>query len=192
MHLGRPAPPIGFRYPSPVSIDDGVFPGPVWVHYGQIELETGAASGPVDWEDFFQYSPAGLIDTRPDHAIMLTGRHTGSVGFTVVVAEQDPGPDLIRYEDVVETDFEASDGSLALVEWAGEETHDLPPLPRGPGTYRLRYHARGMDEASGPGPDTEEEIVDEYLLQIWPAPPAGPAVLQVASDQARYWLTDKR
>src|SRR5690242_353866 len=46
---------------------------------------------------------------------------------------------------------------------------ELPALPAGPGTYRLRYHGRNVD--AGRAADTADEPVDEYLLQIWPAPP---------------------
>ena len=39
-------------------------------------------------------------------ALLVTGLHTGDVDFTVVVATEDPGPDL-AFEDIVESDFEA-------------------------------------------------------------------------------------
>ncbi|MEV4342725.1 hypothetical protein [Streptomyces sp. NPDC049590] len=53
---------------------------------------------------------------------------------------------------------------------------DLPSLvAAGPGSYRLRVHARGRDLAVDLVPDT---ITEHYLLQCWPAPPAPPSVLR--------------
>jgi hypothetical protein len=171
---------------------DGMFHGPVWVHYGQIELDADEAGEVPDWGDFFQHSPVGLIGTQPGRAIMVTGLHTGVVRFTVMVATEDPGVDL-GYDDVVEIDLEARTTEICLVEWGDEGVHELPPLPAGPGNYRLRYHARAMDEAAKVNTNIEDNrIIDEYLLQIWPAPPTPPASIKITSELARYWQTDKR
>ncbi|MCE0446635.1 hypothetical protein LT493_24490 [Streptomyces tricolor] len=49
---------------------------------------------------------------------------------------------------------------------------DLPDLAAaGPGTYRLRVHARGRDQAVDLAPDT---VTEHYLLQCWPQPPHRP------------------
>ena len=170
----------------------GEFRGQVWVHYGQIELEADEPGELPDWGDFFRHSLVGLIGTQPGHAIMLTGLHTGTVTFTVVVADQDPGAALDDYDDVVEIDLEARSDQIRLVEWGEEATHELPPLPAGPSAYRLRYHARGMDAAAQADTNLGEQPMDEYLLQIWPAVPTAPASVKITSDQARYWQADKR
>ncbi|GAA3521978.1 hypothetical protein FHR32_008629 [Streptosporangium album] len=107
--------------------------------------------------------------------------------FTVAVADRDPIADLEGYEDVAEISFESLTGRFSLVEWGDEATYHLPPLPAGPGTYRLRYHGRGMDEAYEA--DTSDVAVDHYLLQIWPAPPHDSAVLKATSSTLRNWLS---
>ena len=178
---------------EPVGLTDGMFHGPVGVDYGQIELDADQSGETPDWGDFFQRSAVGLIGTQPGRAIMVTGLRTGVVGFTVVVAEHDPGAELDRYEDVVEIDLAAHTPEICLVEWGDEAVHELPPLPAGRGNYRLRYHARAMDEGAKAGSNVEDgRIVDEYLLQIWPAQPAPPASVKVTSEQGRYWQSDKR
>ncbi|AHH93795.1 hypothetical protein KALB_418 [Kutzneria albida DSM 43870] len=159
------------------------------MHAGQIYLQDGTPGLP-DWDRCFTANPVGIIGVYGGDAILLTGLHTGHVGFRVVVAEADPGPELAAYEDVVEIDFSPATATVALVEWAGEDAHPLGELPAGPGNYRLRYHARGMD--AGHELDTAEEHdedpVDDYLLQVWPAPPSAPGILQVRSEQARRRL----
>lgn len=74
----------------------------------------------------------------------------GDIPFTVTVADRDPGAGLDGYEDIAEISFEAPSGEISLVgwlmDWDDEKTHDLSPLLSGPGTYRLRYHIRGIAE----------------------------------------------
>ena len=156
-----------------------------WVHYHQVYLlEAGSdLSGMLD--DGLA-SPVGIICVQPGSAFLTTGLHTGAVGFTVAVADRDPGADLDTYEDVVEISYDSPTGIVWLEEWGGEGSHTLPPLAGGPGWYRLRYHARGMDAAQQA--DTSEEPIDEYLLQIWPEPHKEPAVVKLTSDTAQYWI----
>jgi hypothetical protein len=152
------------------------------VHYGQLYLLDGEGETPG-----FDIRPrtVGIIGTEPGAAILLTGLHTGTVGFTVTVHDGDPGPDLDGYEDVVEISFDSRDGTASLVGWADENSRELPPLPAGPGTYRLRYHARGMD--AGAIAQNSDVPVDEYLLQLWPAPVSPAATLKSTSQQHAYW-----
>ena len=103
----------------------------------------------------------------------------------ISVADHDPGPDLDSYEDVVEISFESRDGTASLVGWAEEYSRDLPSLPAGPGSYRLRYHAREMD--AGAAAQNSEVPIDEYLLQIWPAPHSPAVTLKRTSQQCAYW-----
>jgi hypothetical protein len=152
------------------------------VHYGQLYLLDGDADlPPFDGAR----TPPGLVRVEPGAAVMMTGLHTGTVQFTVSVHDQMPAPQLDAYDDVVEASFESRDGTASLVGWAGEYSRDLPPLPGGPGTYRLRYHTRGMDAAAAAG--SSDAPIDEYLLQIWPAPHAPAATLKHTSQQYTYW-----
>lgn len=90
---------------------------------------------------------------------------------------------------MVEVPFEALRPELKLIQWAGERSHALPRLSTGPGSYRMRYHCRGMDEARNSGSDYDE-IVDEYLLQVWPTPAAPPATLKVTSRQGHHRILE--
>ncbi|MET7376525.1 hypothetical protein [Micromonospora arida] len=156
----------------------------IGVHYGFLEIADDQSWGRTDWTVFFGRRPTGLIATSPGEVFLVTGCHTGTVGFTVRVNESDPGPDLEGFEDVVEVPFETSRSELRLIQWAGEKSHALPRLSAGPGSYRMRYHCRGMDEAGKSSWDCRA-VVDEYLLQIWPSPAAPPATLKVTSRQGR-------
>lgn len=173
--------------PGPEPEWDGPWPfadGTASVHYGQISLTDGGMEDDARIEDL-RATPVGVIGVRPGAALMLTGLHTGIVGFVVAVHDHDPGAELDAYEDVVEIDFVSRDGAAALVTWAGECWLELPPLPAGPGTYRLRYHGRNVD--AGRAADTASEPVDEYLLQIWPAAPSPAVILKRTSTYYEYW-----
>lgn len=160
------------------------FSARVGVSYAQIYLMDTIAE---HFEADIARGNVGLIHGRVGFAHLVTGLHTGSVAFTVVVATSDPGPDL-SYEDIVEADFTARTDELRLHEWGGEGVHPLPRLPQGPGSYRLRYHGQGMDAAHAGGVVfPEDPAVDSYLLQIWPAPVGPPAILRSTSRHAVYW-----
>jgi hypothetical protein len=45
--------------------------------------------------------------------------------------------------------------------------------------------AAGRD--AGAQSEFVDDVVDRYLLEVWPAPAASDAVLRVGSDDARYW-----
>ena len=156
----------------------------VEVDYSQIYLvDEGCDVG--GFEDV-PTPPVGVIRVEKGSALLTVGPQWGTVEFTVTVADRDPGADLNGYEDIVEISYESPTGQLSLQEWGGGSTHPLPPLTAGPGTYRLRYHIRGMDE------EVAIEIGDYYFLQIWPEPPRDPAVLKSTSSSLQYWLNSER
>ncbi|MFI6458498.1 hypothetical protein ACIBF6_44000 [Streptosporangium amethystogenes] len=131
--------------------------------------------------------PVGIIRVEKGNAFLITGLHTGTVSFTVAVADQDPGADLEGYEDIVEISFESPSGCVSLYESGGGGVHGIPPLSAGSGTYRFRYHARGMDAARETSfPDT---VIDHYLLQIWPASHRDPVILKSTSSYFQDWLS---
>jgi hypothetical protein len=161
------------------------------VSYGQGYLDDDFDESP-DWGDFFYAGGLGILGVHTGHAIMLTGLHTGRVGLHVQIGDTDPGAELDDYEDIVEADFYARTAQLRLRPWGGIPL-PLPPLPNGAGQHRLRYHARGMDKGQAAGAfPSDGEVVDECLLQIWPAEPAGERTLKVTSVQARLWQQPKR
>ncbi|MEU2589097.1 hypothetical protein ABZ612_41195 [Streptomyces avermitilis] len=159
--------------------------GEAHVHYGQIYVESDPDSFGPGLAEAFAGQSAGLCGASVPGALWLTtGLHTGSVGFTVEVHGQAPPLDAV-WEDVVEVSFCPVSGSSELVEWGGEDFWELGLEET---DYRVRYCAKGMDEARRQ--DTrlaEEPQLDCYLLQFWPAPPAPDCVLKQTSAIAAYW-----
>ncbi|MEU0484469.1 hypothetical protein ABZ260_35485 [Streptosporangium sp. NPDC006013] len=159
----------------------------VEVDYHQAYLmDEGRSVGGFDFDNV-PSPPVGIIRVEKGSALLTVGPQWATVKFTVAVADRDPGADLDGYEDIVEISYESPSGRLSLEEWGGGRAHTLPPLPAGPGTYRLRYHARGMDEE-----DSLDAIAEHYFLQIWPEPPCDPAVLKSTSSLFQYWLNSER
>lgn len=150
----------------------------VFVAYGQIYLEsaTGRMDGEMDKP--FQGQTNGLCGGAvPGMLFLMTGTHTGDVGFRVELHDQEPPLDE-RWEEAVEASLTAVEGEAGLAEWGGSDWH---PLPVPAGDYRVRYSACGMDEGH------EADEGDRYLLQLWPAPPAPDRTIRVTSAGAAYW-----
>ncbi|GAA5068799.1 hypothetical protein GCM10023259_064520 [Thermocatellispora tengchongensis] len=158
----------------------------------KVEVEDCGAVYLLDRRD---YGAGGGLDDSPTHSIGLVkvedkgvvclhiAAQWGPVDFTVAVADQDPGAHFDGYEDIVEISCDSPSGEFLLagwhMDWDDEKAHILPPLPGGPGTYRLRYHTQG---------DMESWPIDGYYLQIWPAPQYDPAVLKSTSQFLQYLL----
>ncbi|MGV9454842.1 hypothetical protein [Streptomyces sp. NPDC003635] len=159
--------------------------GEVHVHYGQIYVESDPDCCGTDLGDSFAGQRAGLCGAAvPGALFLLTGLHTGHVGFTVEVHDEEPPLDP-AWEDVVEVSFRPLSADCSLVEWGGEDSWelDLEEID-----FRVRYCARGMD--AGNELDTrldEEPQQDSYLLQFWPAAPAPDRVVKQTSKTASYW-----
>ncbi len=155
--------------------------GEVHVHYGQIYVESDPHKVP-DLLGAFAGQSSGLCGAAVPGALWLnTGLHTGNVGFTVEVHDQDPPLDPV-WEDVVEVSFRPVSERTSLVQWAGEAAWDLDLDQT---DYRVRYCAQRMDE--GRQLDTrgsEEPQADSYLLQFWPAPPRADRVVRQTSQHA--------
>lgn len=119
-----------------------LFNGRLWVHYGQAYV----VSGPVfdsDFEASFRGQSNGLCGaSSPNLLFLITGLHTGHVNFSVEFSDAEPPLDR-AWEDVVEVSSTVVNRPF-LKEWAGQV---LYPIDLAPGTYRVRYAARGMDAA---------------------------------------------
>ncbi|MFI9833331.1 hypothetical protein ACIHIX_37230 [Streptomyces sp. NPDC051913] len=159
--------------------------GEVFVHYGQIYVESDPDTFGPDLDEAFAGQRGGLCGAATPGSLWLTtGLHTGDVGFTVEVHEEQPPLDP-RWEDVVEVSFRPASAESRLMQWAGEDMWelDLEEID-----YRVRYCAKGMDEAHRKDTrlDSEPQL-DRYLLQFWPAPPETDRILKETSKIAAYW-----
>jgi hypothetical protein len=155
--------------------------GDVFVDYGTITVLSEGLPAPGD--EAFHGQRNGLCGAAVSGALSLvTGLHTGLVGFAVELHDEAPALDA-SWAEVVEVSFRP-EGPAAVVSWEGEQ---VCPLGLAEGWYRVRYCASGMDEGHDqPGRDAGEPEVDRYLLQFWPAPPGPDAVLRQTGEVAAY------
>lgn len=113
----------------------------------------------------------GLVDIQPGMVIIFTGIHTGDARLTVEARNGPPTEvSAEAWDEIVEVSFDASIGRMAVSALGDDVTDPFPILTHvGAGSYRARVHARGRDtDIDG----TVFEPVEDYLIQIWPAPPA--------------------
>jgi hypothetical protein len=109
----------------------------------------------------------GLVFSQPGQAVICTGFNAGWVNVSVL-ARRNP-PTLVfadDWDEIVDHTVTTATGLLRITSVL-DDAPDLPPLTaEGPGTYRLRVHARGRDTAPDGAP---EDAVEDYLLIAWPA-----------------------
>jgi hypothetical protein len=135
---------------------------PVQYHQFVIRDEDGPVSSYLEQEQ------NGLVHVSDGSITVLTGIHTGDVDVTVALHEIQPVPDSGDWQEIVEISAHSVSGELMVRGIMDDLDEELPALSfHGPGDYRLRIHARGRDTAVDLAPD---EVVEWYLIQVWPAP----------------------
>lgn len=153
--------------------------------YGQFDVlyrETGGFDG--DWDRFFAGQTNGLVGAAdPDGIYVSLARRSGGSQVRIELHPDAPANDS-HWEDVVEVSTTVpSDGQIHWMSWAGESRGDLSSLP--PGDYRVRVSAHGRDQAAAD--EFADEVLDTYLVQLWPAPTAADAIVRTTSRDAQYW-----
>ncbi|MEU7070000.1 hypothetical protein AB0B30_04450 [Streptomyces narbonensis] len=157
--------------------------GEVHVSYGQLYVTDDSGEQP-ELHESFAGQVSGLCGAAvPGFLWLVTGLHTGRVGFTVEVHDEAPGADP-RWEDIVEASYRPASAGAALDLWGGGGSWRLGLAET---DYRVRYSAQGMDRAHDLDTRVDEEVVDVYLLQFWPSPPEPDRVVRQTSRQAAYW-----
>jgi hypothetical protein len=113
---------------------------------------------------------------------LVTGLHTGYVRFTAELHPAEPplGDD---WEEAVEVSFRHRAKKL----WLGGLMSDAYPVKLPPGDYRVRYCARGMDQGHRLDVVGEDNVVEAYLLQFWPAPAGPDRTVRQTTEIAAYW-----
>ncbi len=172
----------------PLTAVNQIFRGPLHVHYGQAYLICDDKLGELSLDEAFRGQTNGLCGGAvAGQLFLLTGLHTGEVGFSLEVHDFDPGVDD-TWQEIVEVSFQApgsEDGEFALHEWGGEQICRVPLAPGA--TYRVRYCASGMDRGACADTHVRKDPVDFYHLIFWPGPSAADAVLKETSANAAYW-----
>lgn len=158
----------------------------VHTDYGQFDLtwvDGGGFDGDVD--RFFAGQVNGLAGAAdPGGVYFNLARRSGGSPVRIVALDGPPAGDGPPWADVVEVSLQIPVGSqVSWWTWAGGSGGPLPPVA--PGSYRLRFSSKGRDE--GHAGEFSSEMVDAYLIQVWPAPPGPDAILSSVSDDAKYW-----
>ncbi len=162
-----------------------VMSGRAWVSYAQIYVES--SDNYADLGECFAGQRNGLCGAAVEGKLFLiTGLHTGDVGFTVEVHDAMPRSVEHSADEIVEASYHPL-GDASLMTWGGGGGGPWP-LGLERRSYRVRYSAWGMDAGHQAGPPMDgEPLVDRYLLQFWPAPPAPDRVIRQTGKQAAYW-----
>lgn len=157
----------------------------VQTDYGQLDLVWGDPGGfDGDVDRFFSGQVNGLVGAADSNGVyVILARRFGGSPVRIVLRDSVPDTDD-SFQDIVEVSITIPpDAELRWMSWAGETSGELTDVP--PGTYRLRVSARDRDlGASG---EFAEELVDGYLLELWPSPVETDAIVRVGSADAEYW-----
>ena len=119
--------------------------------------------------------------------IIETGVAYGPVNISVVHHHSRPEASTSDWEDVAELSILTETYPIILGVEDGVGLDEPPPQEArldflGPGWYRIRVHARNRDAAHDL---IVESPVEDYLIEVWPAPPAQAMTLKVASEYGR-------
>jgi len=154
--------------------------------YGQFDLvwsdEAGFDGG---WDRFFKGQVNGLVGAADAGGVYINlARRSGGSRLRLMLLDTEPPLPPPHYEDVVEVSTVVPVGAdVGWQSWAGETGGRIDGVA--PGVYRLRVSAQGRD--AGSEDEFAESVVDEYLLELWPAAMERDEVLRVGSQDAQYW-----
>ncbi|MEV5437475.1 hypothetical protein AB0K80_15895 [Streptomyces sp. NPDC052682] len=133
--------------------------------------------GPV--ADDLDANRTGLVSATGGAIEVTTGIHTGDVHVTVEPHPQRPDP-ARDWEEIAEISCHSPSGELLVTPFM-DDPAELPSLAsQGPGSYRLRVHARGRDRAVDL--TLVDEVVEAYLIQSWPAVHEDAALVKATDD----------
>ncbi|MEU2855565.1 hypothetical protein [Streptomyces syringium] len=132
-----------------------------------------------------EFDENGLLAVTDCGAAVLCGTHTGTIEVTAETWDGSPPLDPSSWQDVTEMTLPWKGQRMEV--WGAGYTPDeeLPLTIPGPGTYRLRVCGRHRDD--GEDRRTADTPVEQYLLQIWPAPSAPPVTHKATSALGARW-----
>ncbi|MFJ7200689.1 MULTISPECIES: hypothetical protein [unclassified Streptomyces] len=122
----------------------------------------------------------GLIAVTNNAAAIHTGIKKGNVLLDTCLFDTEPALAPDTWDEVIDTTFTSTTGYARIGSY--EHAMDLNIAHQGPGTYRLRLHARGRDSQPGASRRRNSKpTAEHYLIHIWPAP-ATPETVHKATD----------
>ncbi len=154
--------------------------------YGQFDLVWADGLGfDGDFDRFFAGQINGLVGAADSDGVYINlARYGGGSRVRLTVHDAEPPLPAPDFEDVVEVSVAVPAGAtVQWAAWGGTNFGEVVGLQSG--TYRLRVSAHGRD--AGSQGEFAEGVVDEYLLDLWPAAAAEDEVVRVGSENARYW-----
>lgn len=127
----------------------------------------------------------GFLEASNTTAIVFTGTDTGPVRIEAEILTTIPPLDAAMWQAqgwdaVAEVSLYTPDGAFATISTTVGKDGPLTVTAGPPGTYRLRIHAAGRDQASRSL--TLQEPMETHRIAIWPAPAAPIVVLRSADD----------
>ncbi|ARF58426.1 hypothetical protein [Streptomyces gilvosporeus] len=139
----------------------------------------------------FDVSTTGLVGVTLSGPVVACGTHVGDVQVGAELWDGAPPVEAGAWQDVAEVSVPWA-GPVMLVCGDGPDEDEAIEvgLP-GPGTYRLRVHARHRDE----GEDRDEgDPVETLLIRIWPAegPRTSAIVHKATSITGAVWRGEHR
>ncbi|MFF9090755.1 DUF6924 domain-containing protein [Streptomyces sp. NPDC014991] len=117
-----------------------------------------------------------LIGFHKDFGTILTGFARGYARVTVEIRDEQPALDIESWDDVLDISADFIRGQAFVASYDKAFTTNL--AFDGPGTYRIRTHARGRADAKDaalprkPRPSKTSPPLETYLVQVWKAPTA--------------------
>ncbi|MDO6143148.1 hypothetical protein [Paenarthrobacter aurescens] len=137
----------------------------IMTEYGQFNLLWSGYGFDGIFERFFDGQVNGLGPaSNPDAIYVRFGRRSGGSDVRIMLLDEP-----------AELDSDSS--------WADETTGELGHVPSG--SYRLPVSAKGRDE--GHDGEFSEEVIDHYILEMWPATPKSDDIVGTESQSAEYW-----
>lgn len=157
------------------------------VHYGFVFLSPADEEDP-DLDESRRGQVNGLLGAGTGDALALTtGTHTGDVPLRIEWHDAEPALDD-AWDDVVEASVDITDRDMRLAAFDDAREVRLPAT----GAHRVRLCATGFEAARREEDLEDDRVPDRYLLQLWPAPIAGDAIVRVSGPGAQYWHDEAR
>ncbi|MBD9727812.1 hypothetical protein PV755_32225 [Streptomyces caniscabiei] len=157
----------------------------LFVEDGRFEIdptEPGADESP-EIEPPLGEAVNGLVAVTHNAGEIRTGIRRGNVHLDVHLLDAEPADGKAGgddWDEVVDTTFVSTTGYARISSY--EHALDLNIAHQGPGTYRLRLHAKGRDSQPGAALRRRSKpTAERYEFLIWPAA-AAPEVVHKATD----------